>query len=607
MISPASQFFSIPELFQTLEPLLSNPSIVALSQVNHKLNEIYTPLIYQTISFCSKPAKSVFDSLGSLDKSFRYARKMTLIGTLCGPYSRALKSFEEQYHQTNEPNGPPIDTHQLLPPSPPPRMNNLTQLQSYGSYSRQADATYTTYTHDYYSGDYLVHLCHILQFCPRLVDLSMRDVPIHNEEDILLIARAISGLDSLRDVQLDLRLCSKSTLKRKVFSPIFFALPSGVETLDLALQNQISSDVRPAASNEALEVSAEQLRRRQEPLYRLRSWLGLETAKNDLQTITAFLSHCPELERLRVPEYLSDSDIPEIATVITTSCPKLKHIHHWYSGQDPLAVMLITLIATMAQDTLVTLEYGGAEDENHRLGASLQRHFGSLKSIIMRVCYHMESTTIQTILAGCRELEELTIEGGYDPREVRLADAVAQQWASTKIRRLAIEINIGDIDEFRKETFYSRPLPIIFTDAEADRMRQLKRLYQQIGSLHELENLDLRIAVPLGVMDGQDNCLCYRDVSFPGLMALADEEAGRPGYLHLLAGLKNLRTIQGSFRADTGETKLTIDQDVCTWIHQHWPRLEKIAFFSRGTTLTAPFQWLVDQRANNQTPLNLFE
>ncbi|KAF9154132.1 hypothetical protein BG015_001766 [Linnemannia schmuckeri] len=67
----------------------------------------------------------------------------------------------------------------------------------------------------------------------------------------------------------------------------------------------------------------------------------------------------------------------------------------------------------------------------------------------------MESKTIQTILAGCRELEELTIEGGYDPREIRLADAVAQQWASTKVRRLSIEINIGDIEELKKETFDS--------------------------------------------------------------------------------------------------------------------------------------------------------
>ncbi|KAG9064693.1 hypothetical protein KI688_002952 [Linnemannia hyalina] len=603
MISPASQFFSIPELFQALEPLLSTPSVVALAQVNHKLNEIYTPLIYQTISIRSKPAKNVFDSLDSLDMSFRYARKMTLNGILCGPYSRSLKSFEDQYHHTSQPCSPPIDTHQQLPPSPP-RMSNLTQLQSYGSYLRQADATYT---HDYYSGDYLAHLCHILRFCPQLVDLSMRDVPVHNEQDILLITRTLSGLDSLRDVKLDLRLCSRSTLRSKVFSPIFFALPRGLETLDLTLQSQISSDVRPAASNEASKVTAEQSRRRQEPLCRLRSWLGLETAKHDLESITAFLSHCPELERLRVPEYLSEEDIPEIATVITTSCPKLKHIHHWYSGQDPLAVMLTTLITTMAQDTLVSLEYGGAEDENHRLGTSLQRHFGSLKSIIMRVCYHMESATIQTILAGCRELEELTIEGGYDPHEIRLADAVAQQWASTKIRRLVIEINIGDIEDLRKETFYSRPLPIVFNDTTVDRMRQLKRLYQQIGSLHELENLDLRITVPAGAMDGQDNFLCYRNVSFPGLMALADEEAGRPGYLHLLAGLKNLRTLQGSFSANTEETKLTIDQDVCTWIHQHWPRIEKIAFFSRGTTLTAPFQWLVDQRANIQTPLDLFE
>ncbi|KAG0272926.1 hypothetical protein BGZ95_011281 [Linnemannia exigua] len=288
----------------------------------------------------------------------------------------------------------------------------------------------------------------------------------------------------------------------------------------------------------------------------------MNTTRYDLETIAALFSHCPVLERLDVPGYHSATDIQKMARAIATSCPKLKHLYHSYSGQDPLATMLISLIAAMAQDTLVSLEYSGAEDEDQRLATSLERHLRSLKKIDMLCCYHMESRSIQTILLGCQQLEMLAIEGCYDPREIWLAEAIAQQWASTRIRHLSIEINIGSLEELRKGTVYSRPLPIVFEDSEVDRMRQLKRLYQQLGSLVELEYLNLRIAVDVGARDEQDNYLDFRNFSFPCLMALRDERTGRPGYLHLLAGWKSLKTLRGSFSADTEETRLKIDQDV---------------------------------------------
>ncbi|KAG0374344.1 hypothetical protein BGX24_010510 [Mortierella sp. AD032] len=616
MDSAITRFFTIPELFQKLESLLPSPSFVALAKVDRRHYEIYTPLIYKTILLQPRSSgKNLFDSFDALDNCFRFTREITLDGRCCGSFSRSLKVFEEelQASQASQVNNNSILDTSISQPSSfssssavmtLPQMVNLTHLHSYGAYSFRQPID-LAYKEDYDSGVYLTQSCDVLRFCARLVDLNMRDVPIHNEQDIVLLARALTGLNLLSNLQLCLRFGSRDLLVEAV-SPLFFALPSGVEVLELGLQCLRPTDMPQTTSVTIPGVTIDTLTRRQEPLYKLRSWGGMDAARLDLETIAAMFSHCPELERLDLPDYYSATEIHRMAGAIATSCPKLKHLYHSYSGQDPLAIMMISLITAMAQDTLVSLKYNGAEDEEHRLATSIERHLGSLKKIDMQCCYHMESKSIQTILAGCRQLEMLVIEGCYDPHEFWLAEAVAQQWASTRIRHLAIEINIGSFEVLRKGTVYSRPLPIVFEDSEVDRMRQLKRLYQQLGSLVELEYLDLRIAVDVGARDEQDNYLNFRSFSFPCLMALRDEKTGRPGYLHLLAGWKNLKTLRGSFYADTEETKLTIDQDVCAWIHKHWPRVEKAAFFHRNTTLGPPFQWLVDQRADSQVPLTLF-
>ncbi|KAF9104655.1 hypothetical protein BGX29_001481 [Mortierella sp. GBA35] len=594
MDSAATRFFSIPELSLQLECLLTMQSIVALTKVDRRLNEIYTPILYKTLSIQPRP-KNLYDCPGSLEKSLLYTCSATIHGLSCRPYSDSLKTLED-LKRTSEADHGPLDDSSQSSPYPCPvipllsRMNNLMSLNCYSGISFRLPVD-LKHKEDYFSGALVVQLCDILRFCPHLVQLHLGDVPIHSEQDVVLIARAMAGLGSLTNLSLDLRLYN-TEIKDNVVPAIFFGLPVGVETLDLGLYRQI----RPAGMAETVSevvpgLTDEPLTRRQEPLYKLTSWQGMNMGRQDLETLYSMYAHCPALVRLVVPNFHLSADVQGIARFIADHCPKLKRLDHVYNGQDPLATMMVALITAMAQDTLVSLDYDGAEDEDHRLGASLERHFGSLTEINFQGTYHLESRTIQTILVGCRNLEVFNIEGLYD-HEISLADAVAHQWACTRIRRLAIIINIGDIQELKKETIYARPLPIVLTDAETDRMRLLKRLYQQIGSLTQLEFLDLRIAVDVDALDDEE-FFDFRYFSFPYLLALADVEAGRTGYLHLLAGLGNLKTLQGSFYADTEETKLTMDQHLCEWILEHWPRLEKAWFFPPGVTPTEPFQWLM--------------
>ncbi|KAF9901943.1 hypothetical protein EC991_005460 [Linnemannia zychae] len=605
MDSATIRFFSIPELLQSLEHLLSQPSFTALAQVDRRLYGIFTPLIYKTISLQPKSGKNLFDSLNALESSFRFTREITLDGRCCGAFSRSLRDFEEV--QASQAEASALDTNVRLNPSSlgsvmpsPPQMTSLTRLLSYGTYSFKQPVD-LAYKAEYDNGTYLTHLRDILRFCSRLVDIHLRYVPIHNMQDVIRLATAVTALDSLRDVQLSLRFSDRD-LKIKAVSPIFFALPKGVEVLELDLQSQRPAGT-PSSTGEANPVVAtSQLARREVPLYRLRSWGGLYSTRQGLEAISAMFSHCPELEQLDIPNYCLDADIQEVARVITISCPKLKHLYYVYNGQDPFAFLLVAIITAMAQDTLVSLEYIGAMDGEHLLAKSLERHFGTLKRIDIQCCYYIESITIQTILTGCRVLEMLAIGGCYNRHEISLAEAIAQQWASSRIRHLALEINIGNLEDLRKATVYTRALPIVFEDTEADRMRQLERLYRQLGSLVQLEYLDLRIVVDVGLTNGQEECLDYRSFSFPCLMVLKDEDAGRPGYLHLLAGWKNLKTLEGSFYADTEEAKLTFDEDVSAWILKHWPRLERAPFLPRTT-----FVHIAEQGADSQVPLILTE
>ncbi|KAF9104108.1 hypothetical protein BGX29_002435, partial [Mortierella sp. GBA35] len=72
-----------------------------------------------------------------------------------------------------------------------------------------------------------------------------------------------------------------------------------------------------------------------------------------------------------------------------------------------------------------------------------------------------------------------------------------------------------------------------------------------IGGLTKLGTLYLRMVQLYEQGQVDDDEEEDEPQSFPAMLSLGDVWEGRPGYLHHLAELKNLETLQGTVGADT--------------------------------------------------------
>ncbi|KAF9934671.1 hypothetical protein FBU30_000995 [Linnemannia zychae] len=74
----------------------------------------------------------------------------------------------------------------------------------------------------------------------------------------------------------------------------------------------------------------------------------------------------------------------------------------------------------------------------------------------------------------------------------------------------------------------------------------------------------------------------YQRNAMPGMLNLPDTTTGRPGFLHLLSGWKNLESLVGSVALDNAETQYTVGvTDMKTMIEQ-WPKLSHAEFMLHG-------------------------
>ncbi|KAG0253728.1 hypothetical protein BGZ95_006244 [Linnemannia exigua] len=109
--------------------------------------------------------------------------------------------------------------------------------------------------------------------------------------------------------------------------------------------------------------------------------------------------------------------------------------------------------------------------------------------------------------------------------------------------------------------FWCSPF-MTLADAISDEKRQfadLERLYREIGSLVHLENLDLRGTYIEDEGDGTEEVMERPgDVTFPGMLAIRDDETGRLGYLDLLSGLVKLKVLRGSVMVTNQEVEVTV-------------------------------------------------
>ncbi|KAG0373355.1 hypothetical protein BGX24_011811 [Mortierella sp. AD032] len=137
--------------------------------------------------------------------------------------------------------------------------------------------------------------------------------------------------------------------------------------------------------------------------------------------------------------------------------------------------------------------HGGPE-----INLFVQRHSTTLQRIHIAGTIYEESISIAAIFKECTDLHELNIEfPGPNGFYISLDNAVKHPWACTKLRRLQLAISGCELPiELGVLLYYSRPAPIALTEAEIELFARLEGLYSSIGTLTELQELDL-VMVPL--------------------------------------------------------------------------------------------------------------
>ncbi|KAF9134104.1 hypothetical protein BG015_003460 [Linnemannia schmuckeri] len=148
-----------------------------------------------------------------------------------------------------------------------------------------------------------------------------------------------------------------------------------------------------------------------------------------------------------------------------------------------------------------------------------------------------------------------------------------------------------DHDNSNCQPYYSRPAPIVLSEAGVQHFVRLERLYMQVGRLTQLRYLQL-LMVKLDE-DGQlEEGSMDAPMAFPALMTVGNVYQGRPGFLNHLAGLKNLEKPAGSVNMNVEETKATSEWREAVWMYDHWPSLQTAYIFNSRGSVTAHFEWL---------------
>lgn len=211
--------------------------------------------------------------------------------------------------------------------------------------------------------------------------------------------------------------------------------------------------------------------------------------------------------------------------------------------------------------------------------SAIQRHSTTLREINLGRFKGFFRVSFAIIVENCINLNGLSIDTYELGEYIDLAQTQGLPWCCTKLHNLTLGICGCELPPVDAESllYYDRPAPIVLSQAEAEHFTRLERLYMQIGRLTELRHLDITM-IQLngrGEVDGHRRSI---PMSFPAM--LTRKHLGRStGIFEALSGLTKLETLLGSVRADTEETRTTMDWKEATWMDEHWPKLKYAHFF----------------------------
>lgn len=654
MEAASKRYFNIPELADALGQRLDKRTISSLVATSRHLKTLFEPWLYHelTLSFLDNSGRLLnsTDSVRALARNMQHVRWLMCdqeeIGFLFNCLLAGLEAAAETTDDlTAAVDGADIGTLSLSATPRPrwvpaletstsgtvtiiplPPMNCLTYLElnlmplvsSYWpTYRLPISATSARTT--------LRQTCWIIQQCPNLFALELVHVPVQDSKDMRLLSATIQGVSGLQSLHLFVR--AEERVWREGFPLLFFGLRGCVKVCKLfsseAMGRELYGDLVDAdeppdeeveddgqgigESEEELDIP--EIRRREEPLVNLTKFVawGMKrsTSTDDIMTV---FDHCPNIRTLKVPSVsLGQKELTSLATSITKRCPHIRTLSLLDTDDGHLLVRLMEVMPahTLEKVKLNNFEYLLDSTKTRQIFVN---HARSLRTVDLRYTMHMSSKDMITVLELCEALEEFKKHPNPTSGDdfMTLQDAVSVPWASKRIRHL--ELTIGIPEFFTPAPYYARPeqMPLVLSDAEQRMFTKLEKLYTQLGSLTELEYLDLRaVEYVESSVEAETGSLApfynhssddqTHNKTFPAMLCLPDAETGIPGYLDLLRGWTKLKELRGSVCVETMENMATVGDKEVDWFLEHWPMLERVDFFSRAV-ISQEFRRLAEVR-----------
>ncbi|KAG0212700.1 hypothetical protein BGX33_003416 [Mortierella sp. NVP41] len=631
MSSPSSckRFFDIQELVGALVSTLEREDLSRLSRTSRRMHISCIPALYKELDIRHGSRDiALFSSttgMVALERNFQHIKNLGFGLEELVFYHNCVLAYEEFCSQTtNSPPAPrpswlpPPDPHAEKQPVPLPPITQLSELtlrlEGSGDDHPQTLPSATD------PRSVLAQVCWIVSLNPRLTRLSVHFL------DVIGLVGAIAGLDEMQELCIELRGNNDHWLQ--LGSDVFYNCPPPsiphptIDMHNLDLDDDIDTlstpHQWPPATNDTEEEEGsggnlqQPAPRRKESLVNL-MYLALNDilyGRHSTTDIFEIFGYRPRLESLVVAGFVGRNDLDVIGVYIGQHCPRLRTLHCGsYVNPEENHELVFRIMETLPTHQVEVLNYAGYyfDFENPIVNTAIQRHSASLQQFVTNV-YGTSRISASVFFEQCRNLTTLHLGYGNDRYGVcsALADVIdIPSWSCTKLQSLRLALSGCQLPvEEGLQLYCARLPPITLFEAEKSHFDRMEVLYQRIGALTDLRHLDLQMVESPEVGSWADHTVVH-GTAFPAMLTLGDVWMGRPGYLHHFAGLSNLETLNGTVRADTDETKRTMEWPEAVWINKHWPQLTYARFYNSQKAVRAHMKWLKDKRQFGRPELKL--
>ncbi|KAF9904139.1 hypothetical protein EC991_002974, partial [Linnemannia zychae] len=597
MSSTTTQFLGIPEMTDMVVAHLNKHDIAMLVLTCSQLHRRYESALYTDLTLGLNVIFQSSQATRALARNIHRLQSLKLnVVELAMLFNCMLAYLDDATEDKgigmstgthiHQPEWLPSRDQHSQPIIPIPPLTNLKTLETDFSPMLYAAATCPYYLASCnWTKISLYQFCWILGLNPGLIHVTASSPTICYLHSLQVLAGSISKLSHLQGLFVD-SIVTGVGAWTLIGMTLFLSCSPNVHTLAIQISTHTSvsqSAIKSSWGDLGKECSNPLASLKSIPREGLRDFsmwpLGKVNPRHDLLSA---LELCPNLKRLSLPEIEGSLESSSIGRSIGTMCPKLLSLnilglHHSNQGVTSTPIKIMTQLPRQQIEEFKWTNTFERLDEG-KTSLMFLPHSEVLRKLVFEHCHLIKSNGIQNILTICPVLEHLQVRvercpvmGSY----IELQDAIDSPWVCKKLKVLELGVMVPKMADLESNQgpYYKRSPTVRLSDAETDLLAQYEQFYRQIGSLTSLTHLTLQ-----AVSTKQGNpspVLYYQELEpFPAMLTLGNGTSGRPGFLNLLAGLTQLKELQGSVDSNNDEAKETMRWEEAQWMKQHWPSLE---------------------------------